>query len=883
MKKQYTDDELSRIQVEKEIAMKTAGMVRFGVNNDRAISEGVASDTQWNRRIIQELVGPMSEAIDIYLEYYNGRAGKPAKAVTYLRSLSSKQSAYITIKNILDSLTRETEAITVARTIGARIEDQVRFSGISAAAPRYIEKVKNALKKNNTISYKHKTGVLSHANDVLVKGNYEREIEPKPELRWNVWPDRDLCLLGSHLITLFAENVLFEGKPVIYKRSVIDGKNNKTYITPTGHIDKWVAKYKKVMEVMSPAFAPCVVPPRDWVSPTEGGYHIQEISNTLPFIKCKKSQLKRLTLKQMPVVYKAANILQRVPWQVNEETFSIAEEVLRLGLPLAVPATEPLELPESPVHPAYELLRGEALKRCMTAREWAEFLQWKRDTSRVHTKENERKADIVKIARMMGSAKQYKDFEKIYFVYTLDFRGRIYSKSDSVSPQGADIQKGLIRLANGKALSKDGMYWLAVHGSSVLGKDKGTFDERVAWMRELDEGIRDIAADPLTFTDWAAADKPWQYLAWCCEWARLLDHIDNGKEAKTFVSHIKCAQDGSCSGIQHYSAILRDPIGGAAVNLVPDVRPHDIYGDVAEVTEREMGKLIDEGVAEAHKSFLADKEVVTRGVIAEGWVMIIGITRTLTKMPVMTLPYGSTQIRCLDTTSDYLEELQSKEDRAARAAGRPAAKIHPFAVTRGDEAPTRLEGEKLASSVIWKSIGEVVVAARTGMKFIQNVASFLAKAGYWMEVITPTGFIIEQREMDYESRRVKTQLLGETFMSLKEELTTYNPRKMRTSSAPNFIHGMDASHLVLAVNAANDEGITDIGVIHDDFGCHACDVPLLRDCIRNTFVDMYEENDVFTLFKEHNEFTHAINIEVDVPEKLGLDLQLVRKSAYFVS
>uniref|UniRef100_UPI002FBEC18E DNA-directed RNA polymerase n=1 Tax=Escherichia coli TaxID=562 RepID=UPI002FBEC18E len=42
------------------------------------------------------------------------------------------------------------------------------------------------------------------------------------------------------------------------------------------------------------------------------------------------------------------------------------------------------------------------------------------------------------------------------------------------------------------------------------------------------------------------------------------------------------AFDGSCSGIQHFSAMLRDEVGGLAVNLLPSETVQDIYGIVAK-------------------------------------------------------------------------------------------------------------------------------------------------------------------------------------------------------------------------------------------------------------------------------------------------------------
>jgi DNA-directed RNA polymerase len=865
MKIQYTQEELAKIQVEKEIAMKTAGVERFYRNNERENN----SDTDWNRRIIQELVVPFSDAIDTYLDYYTGRRGKPSKTLTYLKSLPSKQSAFITIKNIIDCLTRETEIPVVAKTIGQRIEDQVRFSNVENNSPKYVERIQKQIRRARSKQYSKKKKTFSAAERNLIAGKPEKGFKPSPELAWKSWPEQDLMQLGSKLIDIFHDNILFEGEPIIKKRVLINGKNNKAFLEPTDHIEGWIDKYKEVMEVMSPTFAPCVIPPKDWTTPTNGGYHIPEISETLPLIKCRQTQLRRLTRKQMPAVYDAINTLQNVEWTINDRVYDVLQDCIRLNLTLGIPDREPYEIPEAPIPAEFKELKGNELKEALSEEQYSEFINWKMEANKIYSLNQQRKADYKKLLRLNGSASQYKDFEKIYFVYSMDFRGRVYCKSDSVSPQGDDVQKGLLNFAKGKALGKTGYKWLAVHGANVWGEDKIPFDARVKYIEDMSEVIRDIATDPLSYKDWAGADKPWQFLNFCFEWSDLMDWIEDGNKAEDFISHLPIAMDGSCSGIQHYSAILRDPVAGAAVNLVPDTYQHDIYGDVAKVAKVEFERLVTEGETELEKE------------AAQGWLDIKdGISRSLCKKPVMTLPYGSTQIRCLDTTSQYLTDLQSKEDMEAKAQGRKPVKVHPFTANRADKSILRFEAEKVASKVIWKSIGKVVTSARDGMKFIQTVAKKVASLEKHLEWITPTGFIVEQREYDYKSRKVKTQLLGNTYFSIKEEKPELDKSKMKLASAPNFIHSLDASHLILAVNSFKKHGIDDIAVIHDSFGTYACDTEVLRDCLRETLVDMYEENDVLQDFKEYNECRILEPIDVEVPERMGLDLNEVKKSEY---
>ena len=46
-------------------------------------------------------------------------------------------------------------------------------------------------------------------------------------------------------------------------------------------------------------------------------------------------------------------------------------------------------------------------------------------------------------------------------------------------------------------------------------------------------------------------------------------------------------------------------------------------------------------------------------------------------------------------------------------------------------------------------------------------------------------------------------------------------KKARSGVAPDFVHACDAAHLMMTVNAAAEEGITNIVTVHDSFGCLA--------------------------------------------------------------
>ena len=898
-------EELAALQVKMEIGMKVAGKERFHNNNQRAIDNGSSSETYWNKRIIQSIIQPMAESIEAYIDYYTGRRGKPVQALAYIKLVDPKIAAFITLKTIIDQSVKEINLDAVIDKIGQKMEDQVRFESMEKFANKYTAKVKARLKQARSKSYRHQRNAMLAGERKLAEGSDDFE----PMDAWEPWGIDAHRHIGSMLVNIVLEQVTFEGQPVFKKVNTFQSSGtsqNKKYkeitrLVPTEHICDWIDKYKEVMQEESPAYRPCIIPPLDWTNPVNGGYHVPEIRRTLPLVKCRKSQLNKLTIEQMPVVYKAINGMQHIPWKVATDVLEVAHDIRSLGIDLAMPQREPYQVPPCPVPPEYSEFKGQDLKRLLTDDEWAEFVEWRRDATEVYQLDNKRKAKYLSLYRTISTADMYKDFDRFYFVYTMDSRGRVYAKSDTISPQGDDFQKGLIRFADGKPLCKDGYYWLACHGAGKWGNDKITFDERVKFIEEMTEDIRDFVADPLTNTGWSGADKPWQFLNWCFEWASLNDWIESGKDASDFVSYIPCAQDGSCSGLQHYSAMLRDVVGGTAVNLVPGDAPRDIYGQVSDLVVSKLKDIALTGIADFEiksqryapnknvgtlsdcakkdkKSNVLDPEQMKE--IASGLLSIKdGINRKITKPPVMTKTYGSTYMRCMDTTSQYFVELQEKENKQAKAEKRQPVKVHPFAM-HGEAGISQRDAQKVCSKVIWDSLNETVTSAVDGMNFIQRVAAYMAKAGCHLEWETPTGFVVEQKEYEYKSRRIKTQLMGNTRFSVAEETNKLDVNKMQSSSSPNFVHSMDASHLIMAVNAFLDAGFSGIAVIHDDFGTHACDTPKLRDLLRETFVKLYDENDVLAQFIEHNEALLLEEIDIDLPVPGELNIKDVLNSPY---
>jgi Autographiviridae RNA polymerase len=63
--------------------------------------------------------------------------------------------------------------------------------------------------------------------------------------------------------------------------------------------------------------------------------------------------------------------------------------------------------------------------------------------------------------------------------------------------------------------------------------------------------------------------------------------------------------------------------------------------------------------------------------------------------------------------------------------------------------------------------------------------------------------------------------------------------KARDAASPNFVHSLDAAHLVRTVNAAAAEGITDILAVHDAYICLAPQAERFRQIIIEQMAQMY--------------------------------------------
>lgn len=821
------------IQRDLEARMADNGVAKFRREAVDAYQRGEATSSPGMRFIMKHVIGPTTEAIKAFMEAAGaGRAGRKHTAVRLVNGCDPQVLAFLTAKTVLDGFAHEQAFTATGRRLGAAVEIEERLAAFGKTNAAYLKRLMYDLRS--------RTGNEEHKRAVVVGVLREKGDE------WAAWTQAEQALVGTKLIELLIEAT---GVAELVARR----RNRRTTYTlqVTEAFRAWLVHLDAQFEMLQPEFMPCVVPPKPWPGLEGGAYHTDAFIAPPTLVKTRDADhLKLLRGADLSQVLRAVNAIQATGWAVEQRTLAVLREIVERQLDVPViPPQEDLPIPPRPA--GLPEVGAE-----LTPSQEEELKAWKRTARETYTANEKLASKRFQVLKTLSLASEFAAYPAIYFPCQLDFRGRVYAVPQVLNPQGSDFAKGLLVFAEGRPLEDErALGWWMIHGANTFGVDKVGLDERIAWVQRHEADILASAQDPLGNRWWMDADSPFCFLTWCFEYA---DWWPDGQGAagEGFSSRIPIALDGTCNGLQHYSAMLRDPVGGAAVNLLPAEKPQDIYGEVARVVD---GKLRDQSEFWTGQS-------VKEGIWATDWTAF-GIDRKITKRPVMVLPYGGTFSSC----KDYVEQAV----REQIAGGKP----NPF----GEDLKAACQW---LAAIVWESIGEVVVAARAAMGWLMDTSRVAGHAGEALVWTAPSGFVVRQAYPTLRKRVVYTQIHGGVVqLDLREEVPgAVDKRRQANGVAPNFVHSMDASALVMTVNLALDNGVTQFAMIHDSYGTSAGHTDMLAACTRHAFVDQYQEHDVLT------EFRASIASRVpekdagklpQVPTAGGLDLQDVLSSAFF--
>jgi len=757
------------------------------------------ADSQVGVTMLKNQIGDAAAEVQVWFDSVNRGAGGKANAAGVL--ISDQDAffvAYIAMKALMVVMHKPSMTLTRAAGLVSRsLQKELWLAKFKRHNRKlFDELMRDMSSRQNTKELKGKLVAWSANKDGFL-----------PMDRWAA----GLSIgIGMRLIDiLIATTGWFELK------TIINAKRQTHYLYRTKSFGLF-AEYWMQTQVVQADYLPTVIPPKEWETWWGGGYHTDALA-PLTLVKTFDTAFLKTTSDNGRVLT-AINAMQNVGWRINQPVFDVLDQAFASRLPLAGMPMETENVFYNKATPDMcddekKERRIENIKKFEAVR--AAEQQW------------------LQLAQIRRIAAQYKEHE-FWYPQTMDFRGRIYPTVPGLNPQGADVAKGLLVFSKGKPLTLDGWKWLMIHGANSWdnGLTKENFEDRVAFIKRNEKRILECAEAPLDYTYWSGAENPWQFLAFCFEYARL-------RQDPLADCVLPIGMDGTCNGLQHFSAMLRDPVGGSATNLVPSARPSDIYQRVADVV---TSRLKD-----------ADSEIAKR------WLEF-GIDRKATKRQVMTLPYGSTRFSCYRYTREWFKET--------RAAGK-ASTFYSVEAER--------EAVKYLSAHIWEAIGEVVIAAKAAMDWLRECAEVVgANPIIWT---APSGFKVKQQYFDLKPRRIRTAMLGNIIRPrIVDTMDTVSVFQQRNGISPNFVHSFDAAHVKLTALSLLEQGITEFAFVHDNYLCLPTDAEAMSRTLREAFVSMHERPALSVLATE----LRAAGHDVPDPPAVGtLDLQQVLGSAFF--
>ncbi len=818
-------------QVALEAEMRDMTRSRYFRTHEKAEEREDLSSTHAGRNLLDHIFDPTVTAVEAWVSRTKAAgAGRRPKALTMIEEFGDTRTlTYIFLRHLINcTLTLSTyqrmKSVRTTRaalvTAGA-IHDELRM--------RYFETQRRPLLRRIVKDFDRRELPRRRRRELMIREFHKQQLEWQAE----GWDMAHRLQLGLALIEIFAAATGLVEEVMIFERK------NRTvrYLSFTEEMRKVISERMEESANLFTVYYPTVVPPRPWTNSAliGGGYYTDDVK-PYRFVKGSKvNYLSELENTDLSQVISAVNALQETAWRVNPVMLEVLTEVFHRNMGVkGVPTADPVAVPPPP--PGVD--QDEEIKAA-----------YMRDCYIVHDTNRRDISKRISLIRTISLAQRFAAYEAIYFPHDLDSRGRAYPKVPFLNPQGADYAKSLLEFARGKSIdTAEQEAYLAIAIANAWGQDKLPLQERVQWVEENEVMLQEVALDPLGDLRWLAADDPFMALRGALEWRGLCE------AGPGYVSHMPIHFDATCSGLQHFSALLRDEEGGFYVNLTANPERQDIYAEVA---------------AKATASLTED------GSLAAKVALEMGVTRALCKRPVMIVPYSGTFNACLDYVNDHYRELAE------------GGEVLPLSLKE-----IRTEITPLVAKHVWEAISSTVIKARAAMDWITSAAREVCKhTAAPIQWTTPDGFTVQQAKFKSEEKRVNTYFdggrAGRKRYSLVIDTAKLDGRQMAQSLSPNFIHSMDACHMRASINRALALGDMSFAMIHDSFGVHAADMAVFaRECIRPAFVEMYRGRDNLEKFRRELlvNIPGASGEELrPVPKPGSLDLEEVLGSEFFFS
>jgi DNA-directed RNA polymerase len=155
---------------------------------------------------------------------------------------------------------------------------------------------------------------------------------------------------------------------------------------------------------------------------------------------------------------------------------------------------------------------------------------------------------------------------------------------------------------------------------------------------------------------------------------------------------------------------------------------------------------------------------------------------------------------------------------------------------------------------IREACGELLPGPASAMRYIRELAEYCLSKSHHLDWVSPTGFPGANRYNKAKKTEVNLLCGPRIRHGVADGHDPSKPRKQKAlnSAAPNFVHSMDAAHLIRVVNAAVSEGIINVAVVHDSFSCMAPQARRFNQIIRRELILLYARQDHLGRLRKQN-------------------------------
>mgnify|MGYP006285201587 FL=1 len=704
--------------------------------------------------LVKRLMPSVVAAIRLLRESQDKKRGPKVEAIRWLKdlNLSNDQIAFLCVQSTLCQLlgSEVTTLQQVALKIFRGLIDTAQWNQLCEEVDRRV--LDRALKGRSLQQWSLSRNVQALAEK---KGVYLIE-----------YPRGLAFPVGKLLVHLLDDMEIVEIHHVRRRNSVSE------HVRLSDRIANSIESIQQMLRDINIGFLPMVEPPVDWEpdSPKGGYYTISR-----PMVKSWSTEQDQF-YRELPMCehVEALNKAQRTRWAINLEMLEDLDRIVKTKQEIStLPSFDERANEQVPAYwdesRPFKEVYDEDPER---------MRKWKQRRLESLQRYTRNKSKRILFLSQLETAKRFSK-RVLWFPHQLCFRGRMYPMPIGLNTQSSEAAKSLLEFADHKPFSERARYWLLVHLANCWGEDKVSFEARIEWAESNLGAIRGLDL-------WQDADKPLLFLRACHE----LNYAE-----RTRLTCLPIPMDGSCNGLQHISALLRDPVGAHAVNLTKTDEPQDVYSLVLKHTLDGLRKLA-----------LDDRDAA---------LMLAHSGRWMTKRNCMTTPYGVTR--------------HGMEEQLAAEMTHMAGLEHEIDVSRSAKLLAELNAE---------SIRTVVSSAERLKSWCESVVDHYGSSEpiRWS---TPSGFRVSEEYKKTRWTSVRTLYGGTRYKTRwREPIQELDIRRQKQGLTPNLIHSLDASHMCLAINRMETDSFA---LVHDSFGVHAGDTDRLHEVLRETFVEMYEQ------------------------------------------